>query len=260
MPNAIRFRKKAGIDKPMKPTWMVLGATSIIAQEFCHIVAAEGHPLILVGRDALQLHVISDDLGLRYKVPCEVLIADFSESISPLLNRLQMEEQTLSLFIAPAAIHDNSLLDLKSINELVTINILSTAQLIHCYLHKQQSQHQLIFLSSVAACRGRAKNSLYGGSKAAIETYLQGLQLQAAQSPEKPCSITIARLGFIDTAQTYGLPGIFYASPPKACAKACWQAVTTNKRLIYHPYFWRFIMGIISHMPFFIFKRMKIDN
>jgi hypothetical protein len=85
-----------------------------------------------------------------------------------------------------------------------------------------------------------------------VEVYLQGLQ-QAAGSSQH---ITIARLGFIDTHVTYGEPGIFYASPPKACANACWQALKTKKRTIYHPSFWQWIMSVITHLPFFVYKRM----
>ena len=98
----------------------------------------------------------------------------------------------------------------------------------------KQKQHTILYLSSVAACRGRAKNSLYGASKTAIEIYLQGLQ----QAATKQQHITIARLGFIDTKQTYGVPGIFYAAPPKECAEACWKAIKRKKRLFYFPKFW----------------------
>ncbi|MDX1837369.1 KR domain-containing protein [Legionella taurinensis] len=235
-----------------KNTWMILGATSIIANEFAHLAAAAGHPLLLVGRDTLQLDVIADDISLRHRVACDVLTADLSEDIRELLKKIQTMEQGLSLFIAHSATVENNHLNPAAISKLVKTNILSTVQVIHTYLNKQQSEHQLLFLSSVAACRGRARNSLYGASKAAIEVYLQGLQQQAGPST----TITVARLGFIDTVQTYGMPGVFYASPPKACAKACWDNLHRKKRRFYHPGFWRLIMAVIKHLPFFIYRRM----
>lgn len=236
----------------MKKIWIIVGAASVIANEFAHLVAAEGHDLLLVGRNTLQLDVIADDLMLRHKINCEVMTLDLSIDYNQLVERIAHTEQTFSLFIAHSAIIENQQLTATTIETLIKTNILSTVQIIHAYLHKWQHAHELLFLSSVAAQRGRAKNSLYGGSKAAIEVYLQGLQ----QSASKTTTITIARLGFIDTVQTFGAKGIFYASPPKTCAEACLKALQKRKREFYHPFFWRYIMAIIRNLPFFIFRRM----
>lgn len=235
-----------------KRTWVILGATSVIAKEFAHIAAQSGHALLLVGRHQPQLAVIAADIALRYQVHCDVITADFANDINQLIKILE-HHKNIDLFIAHSLMLNNDKLNSKTITELINVNIASTAQLIDAYWHKKQTEHRLLFLSSVAACKGRAKNSLYGASKAAIEIYLQGLQ-QAA-SPRQ--HITIARLGYIDTHVTYGEPGIFYASPPKACAKACWHALKANKRMIYHPFFWRFIMALITHLPFSIYKKMR---
>lgn len=232
-------------------TWVILGATSIISEEFASLAACSGHPLLLVGRNLSQLTVIAADITLRYHVHCEVITADFAQNINPLIKILE-HYKNIDLFIAHSVMINNDELSSDNITELLTANITNTTQLIHAYWHKKQTEHRLLFISSVAACRGRAKNSLYGASKAAIETYLQGLQQAATNSQH----ITIAKLGFIDTHVTYGEPGIFYASPPKACAMACWQALKTKKRTLYHPFFWRHIMGIITYLPFFIYKKM----
>jgi short-subunit dehydrogenase len=233
-------------------TWVILGATSIIAEEFAHLAAKARHSLLLVARNIAQLEIIAADIRLRYKVNCDFLYTDFSADLTKLSELFRQNPDEYDLFIAFSAIFENHTLDKKKISELIRTNILGTTQLINTYLQKDQTQHRLIFLSSVAACRGRAKNSLYGGSKAAIEIYLEGLQ----QTAKANLQLTIARLGFIDTSQTFGLPGIFYASPPKACAKACWRASYTGKRLIYHPFFWRYIMWIIKCLPHIIYKRM----
>jgi short-subunit dehydrogenase len=234
-------------------TWVILGATSIIAEEFARLAAQNGHRLVLVGRREAQLHVIASDIMLRYHVNCDVIPADFAKNIDPLLKILDHHKNT-DLFIAHSLMSNNDQLTPDLITELVNVNITNTIRLIHSYWHKKQNEHRIIFLSSVAACRGRAKNSLYGASKATIETYLEGLQQHASSEQY----ITIARLGFIDTHATYGEPGIFYASPPKACAKACWQASQARKRTIYHPTFWWLIMGIIRYMPFFVYRRIRV--
>lgn len=234
-------------------TWVIVGATSIIAEQFAHIAAVHEHDLLLVGRDKEQLAIISQDIQLRYKVPCRLLTLDFMNLSAHLPALFFNEDKECDLFIAQSDFTENADLTSTSINQIIQVNITATVQLIHHYLELKQTQYNLVYLSSVAACRGRAKNSLYGGTKAAIETYLQGLQ----QSANKSCHITIARLGFIDTKQTYGLPGVFYAAKPKDCAMACWNSVKIHKRQIYYPGFWFFIITLITHLPFFLYKKIK---
>lgn len=214
-------------------TWVILGATSIIAEKFAHIAAQAGHRLRLIGRQAEQLNLIAQDIQLRYQIPCEHFILDMTAEPAALLTALNKSEQELDLFIAHSDFTENDQLTPQSIQQLIQVNIQATALLINTYLNTTQTQHHLLYLSSVAACRGRAKNSLYGATKACIEVYLQGLQQGASHNQQ----ITIARLGFIDTRQTYGRPGIFYAGSPKTCAQACWNALHKRKRLIYYPFF-----------------------
>lgn len=235
-------------------TWVILGATSIIAEQFAHLAASSGNRLRLVGRNKEQLELISDDIKLRYQVQCDIVIMEMSAATHKLLTILKKPDDTeLDLFIAHSDFTGNDHLNSEQITHLIKTNILSTTLIIHAYLSSKQKEHHLLYLSSVAMCRGRAKNSLYGASKAAIEVYLQGLQ-QAASNYQ---SITIARLGFIDTKQTWGLPGIFYAASPKKCANACWKAIKKNKNIFYYPWFWRVIMILIKCLPFSIYKKMK---
>ncbi len=233
-------------------TWVILGATSIIAESFAHLAAANKDNLLLVARNEAQLKVISADIELRYKTACKYLVVNFSTNLKPILQWIMQTTDRIALFIAYSEILLNCELSQKAIENLIKVNITSTIQLIDAFLGRKQPDYQLFFLSSVAAARGRDKNSLYGASKAAIEIYLQGLQQKASPS----LKITIARLGFIDTRQTYTAPNIFYAATPQACAKACWRAVKQNKRFFYYPFFWRLIMLVIAGLPFFIYTHL----
>lgn len=233
--------------------WIILGATSIIAEEFAHLAAQAKQSLLLVGRNEAQLQIIAADIRLRYQVPCDTLAIDLSADISLLLHLLHNNRQKeVDVFMAHSEINNNDTLTPAMIDRMLSTNVLNSSQIIHTYFNRPQKSHRLIFLSSVAAYRGRSKNSLYGGSKAAIEIYLQGLQ----QAATKTQAISIVRLGFIDTRQTYGQPGIFYAAKPQSCAKACWRAIRKGKNLSYYPRFWWFIMAIIGILPFFLYKRM----
>jgi len=238
----------------MKRTWIILGATSVIAEQFAHLAAKENYSLRLVGRDLERLTLVSHDIQLRFNVACELVVCDLSQKTKVLLTLFDSIEDECDLFIAHSDFSDNSHLTPESIYTIINTNVLATTLLVNHYLNLAQKEHNILYLSSVAACRGRAKNSLYGGTKAAIEIYLEGLQ-QAASPTQH---ISIAKLGFIDTKQTYSVPGVFYAAPPKDCAQACWKAIKNHKRVFYFPKFWFFIMTIIRSLPFFVFKKMGI--
>lgn len=235
-----------------KDCWIILGATSVIAEEFARIAASRGCDLLLAGRDQAQLQIMQQDLQIRYGIDCELIVIDFSKPDSRLEQRLKQAGRRYHLFIAQADMRTNSLLAAENLADFYQVNVVTTAQLIHRYLQIQQPYYRLVYLSSMAACRGRSKNSLYGGAKSAIERYLEGLQ----QTASKDLSLTIMRLGPIDTKHCYQQKGLFPLGQPKACAQACWQAVMGQKRSAYFPRYWQWLNPVISNLPFFIFKRL----
>jgi short-subunit dehydrogenase len=64
--------------------------------------------------------------------------------------------------------------------------------------------------------------------------------------------------GFVDTAMTWGLPGMFLVARPERVADDVYVAVKKKRSVVYTPFFWRFIMLIIKSVPEMIFKRMKL--
>ena len=74
-----------------------------------------------------------------------------------------------------------------------------------------------------------------------------------------PCGLCVlVKPGFADTAMTWGLPGMFLVATPDKVAGDIMAAVRKKRNVIYTPFFWRFIMLIIIHVPEFIFKKMKV--
>jgi short-subunit dehydrogenase len=57
---------------------------------------------------------------------------------------------------------------------------------------------------------------------------------------------------------TYGLPGLFLVASPEYVAKRILRALDKKRNEIYVPWFWRWIMLIIRHVPEPIFKRLKM--
>jgi short-subunit dehydrogenase len=107
----------------------------------------------------------------------------------------------------------------------------------------------------VAGDRGRPSNFVYGSAKAGLNTYLQGLRARLARHG---VSVTTIKAGFMDTAMSYGLPGMFLVASPDSAAKACLQAARKKRNVLYFPFFWWLIMAIIKAIPEGVFKRLKL--
>lgn len=230
--------------------WIISGATSKIAESFALKAAEEGSELLLVGRGLEDLETIANDIRIRTRVTCDVMVADLAtKDIEPLIEFIQTNE--CFLFIAQAQMIANADLNEKQCSTLIETNCTASVRMINAYLNSKQPFYRIIYLSSVAGDRGRFKNSFYGATKKMVDTYLEGL----LNTPNS--AITIARLGFIDTRLTYGEPGIFYAAKPEECGQYLFLANQKGKNLLYYPKFWFLIMSIIKSLPLMIFKRLK---
>jgi len=110
-------------------------------------------------------------------------------------------------------------------------------------------------VSSVAGDRGRQSNYLYGSTKAALSTYLQGLRNRLARSGVR---VVTVKPGFVDTAMTFGRPGMFLVASPQRVGRDVFRAVRRGRCEVYTPWFWRGIMAAIKAIPEPVFKRMKL--
>jgi short-subunit dehydrogenase len=112
-------------------------------------------------------------------------------------------------------------------------------------------------ISSVAGDRGRRSNYPYGATKAGLSAYLQGLR-----SRLHPIGIPVLTVkpGFVDTAMIWGIvpPDSPLNAKPQRVARDIFRAIRRRRNVLYTPWFWRIIMGIVTRIPEFIFKRMKI--
>lgn len=113
----------------------------------------------------------------------------------------------------------------------------------------------VVGVGSVAGDRGRVGNYVYGSTKAGFHTYLSGLRNRLARSG---VHVVTVKPGFVDTAMTWGLPGMFLVASPDAVAQDILRAVSKEKNVLYTPFFWRWVMLIIRLVPEPIFKKLSI--
>jgi len=244
------------------PAWVVVGASSAIAVAFARRVAAAGCSVVLCGRDRDDLDIRAADLRLRYGVPAEVVRFDATDPAShgDVIGRLRaVVSGPVSLFVAAGSMPEQAALERDPPGVLATLeaNLLGVVSLLTRMAPWLEDQRggAVVVLGSVAGDRGRRKNYIYGAAKAGLHAYLQGLR--ARLFPAGVAVVTV-KPGFVDTAMTFGQPGLFLVASPDALAAGCLRAVEKGRDVVYLPWFWRWIMLIIRLIPERIFKRTNI--
>lgn len=239
--------------------WLVLGASSAVARAFARLVAEQGADVILAGRDLEDMERTAADLRVRGSGLIEVRNFDALDQASHGPFVTSLPEGPLDVFVGFGLMHPQDELerDPELAQAVIAVNFLGVVSLLSRLAPRlaTRGSGRIVVLSSVAGDRGRPSNYIYGSSKAGMNAYLQGLRARLAA---KGVSVTTIKPGFLDTAMTFGLPGMFLVASPEACARACLRHVNRGRDVAYFPAFWWLIMAIIKAIPERLFKRLKL--
>ena len=241
---------------------LVVGSTSAIAQAAARAWAARGDALYLAARRESLLAADAEDLRVRgarlvafqrFDVldmqAHEALIENAEAALGP-LDCVLIAHGTLPDQAAAAA--DPAL----AVRE-IEVNGVSTVALVLRAAARFESRGTgaIAVITSVAGVRGRASNFVYGSAKALVSTALAGLRHRLHG---KGVAIVDIRPGFVDTPMTAAFrKGALWASPAKVAADIV-AAVDRRAGVVYTPWFWRWIMLVIRHIPEPIFVRTKL--
>lgn len=241
---------------------LCIGATSSIARQLALQIAGQGGELFLAGRAEDELRFITEDIRIRYDVNVETgrFDADDFVSHSELFNNTIKALDGLDMVVCSLGYlgeQKKGENDTTEAFRIIDINYKAVVSLISLaanYL-EERNKGDIIVLSSVAGDRGRQSNYIYGSAKAGVTVFLQGLLNRLAG---KNVHVLTVKLGFVDTAMTYGLPGLFGVADPADVATEILKAAIKKKNEIYIPWFWRLIMTIIKSIPEPLFKRLSL--
>ncbi len=110
-------------------------------------------------------------------------------------------------------------------------------------------------ISSPAGDRGRASNYVYGAAKAAVTNFASGLRHRLAR---KGVRVVTILPGFVDTPMTASFAkGPLWATPERVAADID-RALEGGFGAVYTPWFWRWIMLVIKHVPERLFVRTRL--
>lgn len=245
----------------MKGWIVILGATSAIARATAQSFAKRGFNLCLAGRDLEELARDAADLRIRFGVDTchKAFDVEALETHPAFAAEVQALPGDLSgIVLATGYLGDmNFARRPPHLERVLLTNMLGPASVLAYFADYLESRKSgfIIGISSVAGDRGRQSNYVYGAAKGGLSIYLQGLRNRLF-----PAGVHVldVKPGFVDTAMTFGLPGLFLVASPAYVGEAIARAAEARKDVIYTPWFWRYIMLIIRNVPERIFKRLKL--
>ena len=245
---------------------IIFGATSAIAHATARLWAGRGASLFLVGRTAQKLQSVEDDL--RTRAAPGAIIASAQADLDKVDDHPALIAAAVEalgggpdiVLIAHGNLPDQARCqaDVQAMLSQLNTNGLSAISLCTLLANRLEAQGSgsLAVITSVAGDRGRQSNYAYGAAKGLVSRFLQGLRNRL--TPRGIAVIDI-RPGFVDTPMTAALDkgGPLWAEPAKVAADIV-RAVDKGRGIVYTPWFWRYILLIIVHIPERIFNRLKL--
>lgn len=242
---------------------LVLGATSMIAEELVRQLAKPGDTFLLGARDPKRLEIVASDLWTRLDItvhtrPLDALATDTHAAwIQEAIATLGGLDGVLLCF-GYLGEGEAATREWAEVHRIIDTNFTAAVSLLEPaarHLEAQKSGY-ILALSSVAGVRGRRSNYQYGAAKAGLTIFLEGLAHRLAPSGVK---VKIAKLGFVDTPMTAGLPmAPALRGTPERAARSLIRLLHSPVQSAYVPWFWRPILSLVRSLPSFVFNRTKL--
>jgi len=242
-------------------TWVILGASSAIGRAFGRLAAQRGAEIVLAGRDLDDLRRTAADISVTTGQAARVAPFDALDTAShaDFTAQLASIEGVLNVVLLFGTMPDQAAMDAdpEIALDCLQAGLIGAVSILHRMAPLLEARRAgcVIGFGSVAGDRGRLKNYVYGAGKAGLHTYLAGLRNRLGRSG---VHVMTVKPGFVDTAMTFGLPGMFLVAQPELVAAACLDAAKAGRNVVYVPWFWRYIMLIIQHVPETVFKKLSI--
>ena len=241
---------------------LMLGACSAIAQETAKLLAQDGDRLFLVARDPERLEIVARDLEIRSLQSVGRLAADLNEleAHAGILDEASRSMEGLDTVILAHGVLGDQQACQESYDEaehVLRTNLLGPLSLLTLVANafEEQGAGTIVGISSVAGDRGRQSNYVYGTSKGALNLFLAGLRNRLYS---RGVHVLTVKPGFVNTPMTAHLEqGLLFAEPAQI-ARGIRRAMRRGRDVVYLPWFWRVIMGLIRLTPEGVFKRLKL--
>ncbi|MEE4273179.1 MAG: SDR family NAD(P)-dependent oxidoreductase [Thermoanaerobaculales bacterium] len=242
---------------------LVVGASSGIGEAIARRLAADGSRVALVARREEALERISEEINTaagenraRYRVHDVTAVDEVPE----LFQEVARELGGLDLVVYVAGLMhavEFGEFDAEKDLEMIAVNLSGAVAWLDPAAARfgRLGRGTIVGIGSVAGDRGRSGNPAYGASKAGLHTYLEALRNRVARDG---VAVVTIKPGFVDTAMTRGLEGLFWLISPDRAAEIILRHARRGTTCAYVPARWRLVMAVIRSIPSVVFRRLKI--
>jgi decaprenylphospho-beta-D-erythro-pentofuranosid-2-ulose 2-reductase len=141
--------------------------------------------------------------------------------------------------------------------ELAHVNFTGTITATIAVANRMRTQGHgaIVLLSSVAGERVRAANPVYGGTKAGIDGFAQGLGDGLAADG---VHLMIVRPGFVHSAMTAGRDAAPFSTTPEVVAQVTAKGLRARRRMVWAPPILRPVFMVLRHLPGPVWRRLPL--
>ncbi len=167
-------------------TAVVTGASSGIGAVYADHLAARGHDLVIVARNAERLAAEAARLGDRYGVAVRTLVADLATAAGQgLVEDLLRTDTSITLLVNNAGLAAITPLlqsDVDAMEAIIAVNVTALTRLTYAAVpgFVARGAGTVVNIGSIVAIGPEILNGVYGGSKAYVLGFSQSLAKELA--------------------------------------------------------------------------------
>jgi short-subunit dehydrogenase len=240
-------------------TSLITGASAGIGTAFAARLAALGHAVVLVARDGERLESLAKELGTRYGVDTEVVVADLTEpaQLATVEARLEDRARPIDVLVNNAGFGTNGHLhelDRDTETREVNLNVVALVRLTHAALGPmvERGRGAVLNVSSLAGGQPTPGNATYGATKAFVSSFTQSVHEEMRGTGVK---VTVVCPGFTRTEfqaragiDSSKVPGFLWQSAEEVAAGAL-DALESNRAVYVPGTLNRLTAGVVSMLP-----------
>ena len=232
---------------------LIFGATSDIAMATFERFVSQNFCFILVGRHIPAKLRSHDRVLAFYEKDNWTKFQNIEEIIESVITNYSFSHVLIAqgrMGLPP--------LNASDVAEIFNVNVSVTACILNCFQNEKVTfVRKILVLGSIAGDRGKRKNPVYDSSKGALNQLCQGYQ---PIFREMNCDLILIKVGNARTKMTRHKTYNFLWSTPKIIAEGIYIASTRNRKVIYVPKYWGWIMLVIRLLPTWLFEALRLDR
>jgi len=237
---------------------VVVGASSGIGEAIARQLAQTGSDVAIVARRESELVRLAGERPDKLR-PYVHDVSNVDE-VPALFERIERDLGPVDGLIYAAGVMpkiEESEYAFEKDRAMVTVNLLGAMAWMNQAAARFEAARggTILGISSIAGERGRRGNPAYGATKAALTTYLEALRNRCSRYG---VNVVTIKPGFVDTAMTRGMKGLFWLISAEKAAKLSLQLARTGKSgVAFVPSRWALVAFIVRSLPSFIFRKLN---